>query len=114
MIKKITILLTCFSSISCFAISSCPPAASTASPGFCTSFAKSAICYCTLTGLPGGMCSNLGILYGRMIGMFGSLANACAHQHDTTQQNCIDSWNCYRYGGTNSQGQLCSSLGKAC
>jgi len=54
------------------------------------------------------------VVYDRMINMFGSLKRACEYQRDTSVQNCMDDWNCYRFGGVNSLGGLCSSTGKAC
>ena len=116
MIKNTIKLFVCLYSISLFsnALASCPIATPTHSLEFCNSFKIAAQCHCTSSGLPKGMCVNMHSLYDRMISMFGSLHKACEYQHDTTTQNCIDSWNCYRHGGTDSQQQLCSGSGNAC
>ncbi len=108
-------------SASCFAFApqfmACPQAVSTADPGFCASFKSVAQCQCVSRGLPAGMCQDMSQLYSRMVGMFGSVEKACEYQastsHDTTKQQCIDDWNCYRSGGSNASG-LCSSTGHAC
>jgi len=96
----------------------CPQAVPTTDGGFCPSFKSVAHCQCVSRGLPDGMCQDMNALYSRMISMFGTLAAACEYQektsHDTTKQQCIDDWNCYRSGGRNSQGGLCSASGKAC
>lgn len=115
MIKKIVALCICFFSVSTFsAISACPSAVPSSDPGFCSSFKVAAQCHCTSSGLPMGMCTNMKTLYTRMISMFGSVQKACEFQHDTATQNCVDDWNCYLNGGTNSQNELCSSTGSAC
>lgn len=95
-------------------LSSCPKAMDTNNPGFCASFKTAAICHCTSSGIPAGMCQDMKALYDRMIGLFGSMEKACRYQKDTTPQNCIDSWNCYRKGGKDSQGRACSSTGNPC
>lgn len=92
----------------------CPRALPTNSPGFCASFRTAAVCYCTSSGLPAGMCQNMKALYERMILVFGSLQRACEHQKYTTTQDCIDNWQCYKLGGSDSQGRLCSSTRNAC
>ena len=112
MIKKILILFVCLLSITSYA--SCPVATPTNSSEFCSSFKTAAQCHCTASGLPKGMCVNMRSLYDRMISMFGSLHKACEYQHNTTTQNCIDAWNCYRQGGSTSQQELCSGSGSAC
>lgn len=65
-------------------------------------------------GLPLEKCINVEKIYGRMLNIYTTLEKACKFQRDTSAQNCIDSWNCYRLGGVNSQGELCSSTGNAC
>ena len=95
-------------------ISRCPQALPDNHSGFCASFKSVAECHCTESGLPKGMCQNMNSLYDRMISMFGSLQKACAYQHDTTTQACIDDWNCYRIGNADSGGNLCSGTGHAC
>ncbi|RUR05419.1 hypothetical protein [Legionella sp. km772] len=94
--------------------STCPKALPTNNAGFCASFKVAAVCHCTTSGLPAGMCQDMNALYNRMIGLFGSVQKACQYQKDTTTQNCIDSWSCYRSGGKDSQGRLCSSTGNSC
>ena len=112
--RKIALLFACFFSTISFALpTSCPPATPTNSPTFCSSFQIAAECYCSQS-LPHGMCANMGTLYNRMISMFATLQRACEFQHNTSTQTCIDDWNCYRLGGKDSQGQLCSSTGNAC
>lgn len=57
---------------------------------------------------------NMKTIYDRMNSMFGSVRRACEYQHDTTVQNCIDAWTCYRTGGKTSQNELCNGTGNAC
>lgn len=116
MIKKIIASFVCIYVVTFFstAQAACAIAAPTSSPAFCDSFKAVAQCHCVSSGLPKGMCVNMHSLYDRMISMFGSLHKACEYQHDTSTQNCIDSWDCYRHGGTNSQQELCSGTGSAC
>lgn len=92
----------------------CPQALPIENPSFCTSFKTSASCHCVEMGMPSGMCQDMNLLYYQMIARFGSLEKACAFQHDTPQQTCIDDWNCYRHGGKDSQGNFCSSTGGSC
>lgn len=115
MIKKTILLYVGLFSLVSFSSSfaGCPLATPTNTSAFCSSFKTSAQCHCTASGLPKGMCTNMRSLHDRMISMFGSLRKACEYQHDTTTQNCIDSWNCYRQGGSSEQG-LCSGTGSAC
>lgn len=109
-------------SFSCFAImpatkmsfTDCPKGLPPADVNFCTSFKEVAICHCTAMGIPRFLCKNMNTLYNTMIMRYGSVENACASQRDTTQQICLDGWSCYRKGGRDSQGELCSSSGKAC
>lgn len=115
--KRTLILLACAFSMSSFAggaLLKCPQALPTDSPKFCPSFKSVAECHCVSAGLPKMMCQNVESIYTRMISMFGSLQKACEYQKDTTVQTCIDDWNCYRKGGKDSQGRLCSSTGKSC
>lgn len=104
------ILLFCVFSYS-FACSNALP---TNDANFCSSFKSVATCYCTSSGLPSGMCQDVSALYGRMVIVFGSLQKACEYQKHTNTQNCLDNWNCYMYGGSDSQGNLCSSSGSSC
>lgn len=111
MIKKFIIAcLYCFSAAS-FACSGALP---TDHAGFCASFKATASCYCTASGMPAGMCQDMNALYRRMTSVFGSLEGACRYQKNTTYQQCMDDWTCYRSGGTDSRGKLCSSTGLAC
>jgi hypothetical protein len=99
---------------SCVFALACPRAVPMDNPGFCPSFKSVAVCHCIAKGLPAGMCQDMNALYSRMIAMFGTLQKACEYQHDTSAQDCVDNWNCYRNGGVNSQGLLCSSTSQAC
>jgi hypothetical protein len=115
----LAICVTSLMSVSCFATTpsysgSCPPAASTNSPQFCSTFKTSAQCHCVDAGLPKALCQDMDTIYSRMISIFGSIQKACAYQTNTTPQICIDDWNCYRQGGKDSAGRLCSSTGKKC
>lgn len=116
--KRILILfassLLSFSVIAADLHLSCPQALPSDHPGFCSSFKSVAVCHCVESGFPEGKCQNMSTLYLLMIARFGSIQKACEYQHDTTTQICIDDWNCYRSGGRDSQGRLCSSTGNAC
>ena len=96
------------------AFSACPQATSASAPGFCSSFKLAAQCHCASAGLPKGMCLNMKSIYDRMISMFGSAQRACEYQRDTSVQNCMDAWACYRSGGKTSQNVMCSGTGSAC
>lgn len=113
MIKRVVTIFVSFFAASVFA-SSCPGAASTDAVNFCASFKTAATCYCTASGLPGSMCQDMNALYNRMIIIFGSLQKACEFQKHTTTQVCMDNWNCYRNGGTDSKGRACSSTRMPC
>lgn len=105
----------CWSACSVAAdFSNCPQALPTSDAGFCPSFKSVAECHCVESGLPKKMCQDVQVIYNRMIAMFGSVQKACEYQHDTSTQNCIDDWNCYRLGGKDSQGKLCGGTGNAC
>lgn len=108
----VTTFLVCFLGFSAFA--ECPKALPTNHVNFCASFKSVAICHCTSSGLPSGMCQDMNALYSRMLSVFGSLQRACAFQRSTTPQDCIDNWECYRHGGVDSQGRACSGTQKAC
>lgn len=121
MIKRIFISLICILCISVSAYSddlpgfaACANAVPTNDVNFCSSFKTVAICYCTASGLPSGMCQNMNSLYDRMMTVFGSLQKACEYQRYTTVQDCMDNWNCYRLGGIDSRGRSCNSTRKAC
>lgn len=113
MIKGFSVLCLFLFSTFLFA-GKCTNAAPTNTPAFCSTFKVAAACYCTSSGLPSGMCQDLEALYKRMLSVFGDLRTACQYQRNTSTQDCIDSWNCYRLGGVNSQNQLCSSTGAKC
>ena len=111
MIKGLVAFVICLMSFSSFA---CDHALPTDDVNFCSSFKSVAPCYCTSSGVPANMCQDMNVLYQRMISMFGSLQRACNFQRYTSPQDCIDNWNCYRMGGIDSRGRLCSSTQKAC
>lgn len=92
----------------------CQGALPTSDANFCATMKQSAQCHCVSTGLPQSVCQDIGQLYARLISVFGTLERVCAYQHETSKQECIDDWNCYRLGGVDSHGALCSSTGAAC
>lgn len=98
----------------CFASRVCPQADPVTSPNFCSSFKYAAKCHCVSSGLPDNMCDDMNEIYNRMMAIFGSVERACRYQQDTAPQICMDDWKCYRSGGTDSQGNLCSSTGNPC
>jgi hypothetical protein len=114
MIKLTVALVLSVFSTSIYAVTACPQAADTDNPGFCPSFQSVAQCHCAESGLPKSMCQDMNSIYKRMIVIFGSVQRACEYQKDTSTQNCIDDWSCYRTGGVNSRGALCSSTGRSC
>ena len=111
MIKKL-LATTLFLLNSCVFALACSKALPTDNLKFCASFKTVATCYCTSSGLPAGMCQDMNALYNRMIGVFGTLQKACQYQKYTSVQDCMDNWNCYRFGGKDSTGKLCSSTQK--
>lgn len=113
--KKKRLIFGVLSILSSWAFaSSCPPATSVTSPGFCNSFKTAAECHCISSGFPKGMCKNYRLLYKRMLDTFGSLQRACEFQHDTSVQECMDDWNCFLSGGVTSSSGSCSGNGQAC
>ena len=112
-----TIVVACLSLFSVSALA-CANALPTDNPYFCSSFKSTASCYCTSSGLPGGMCQDMKVLYSLMISRFNTIENACLYQqnqlHYTTVQDCLDNWNCYLKGGVDSRGRICNSTYKAC
>ena len=114
MIRKLFMVLMCCFTLSTWA--ACTPAAPTNTSNFCQSFKTVAPCYCAANGVPSIVCNNMSmeLLYKRMISYYGSLGQACHGQKNTTPQDCLNNWNCYRLGGKDSQGRLCSGTGKAC
>lgn len=115
MIKFVTLIFSLLISMSSYSMTlTCPQATPTNVSGFCQSFEQAAKCYCASTGLPKGMCNNMKDIYKRMISIYGSVKRACEFQKNTGTETCIDDWNCYRNGGKNADGQLCSSTGNVC
>ena len=111
--KKIFIsLFVFFFSSTLFA--ACPKASPTHSSKFCSTFNTAAKCHCTASGLPVSMCSNVRLLYQRLMVTFGTLEKTCEFQHDTSKEDCIDSWKCYLNGGKNAAGKLCNATGRSC
>jgi hypothetical protein len=94
--------------------SSCPQALAIDDPGFCQSFSQVAQCHCQSSGLPARMCSNVQLVYQRMISTFGSVERACKYQKDTSYDICMQDWQCYLNGGSRADGALCSQTGQAC
>lgn len=111
MIRKIIFVFICLFNYTVFA---CSNAAPTDDASFCTSFKAAATCYCISSGLPNGMCQDMNTLYNRMMVVFGSLQKACNYQHYTTQQDCVDNWKCFQFGGIDSRGRLCNATQQAC
>lgn len=110
MLKTLTAALLFIFSVSTFA---CINAQPTNDVNFCASFKVAATCYCSLSAPP-VMCQDMNAIYNRMISVFGSLQEACRFQRYTSMQDCIDNWNCYKLGGKDSRGRVCSSTGQAC
>jgi hypothetical protein len=67
------------------------------SPSFCDAFRTAAPCFCVAHGQSPNFCQNMQAVYNAMMAL-GGLSRACSLQHDTSQQDCIDSWNCYING----------------
>lgn len=95
-------------------LTACPEAKPISSSEFCHSFDVAAQCYCVNSGLTKKMCSSTDKVYKRMISVFGSVENACAYQHNTTYQKCIDNWHCYMQGGSTASNEWCSGTGASC
>ena len=92
----------------------CAPADSITSNTFCSSFKNATQCHCYNSGLRGSICTNMVQFYIRMINTLGTLQRVCSLQHYTSTKECIDDWNCYRYGGLTSDGQLCGGNAQPC
>lgn len=115
MMKGIFIFFVCAACSLQFAFaSSCPRALPTNDPMFCQSFVIAAQCRCLSAGYPNFICHDLRRIYKLMVFFYFSQKSACQHQQETSFRICMDDWNCYRYGGKDSRGQLCSKTGKAC
>ncbi|MDF1677094.1 MAG: hypothetical protein P1U32_00155 [Legionellaceae bacterium] len=112
--KRFLLFAIAFFFSSVLSAAACPTAAPTDSPKFCASFQTAARCHCTAGGLPTAMCSNVRLLYQRLLVTFGTLEKTCEFQHDTTKENCMDSWKCYLNGGKNTAGKLCNGTGRSC
>ena len=111
MLKKLISTMLILYSVT---IVACPTAEPTDSAAFCSSFRLAAVCYCTSSGLPAGVCQDVKSLYNRMLIIFGTLKRACEYQHYTETQDCIDNWKCYLEGGVDSRGRSCSSTQLPC
>jgi hypothetical protein len=126
--KKLFILALCTFSFSCFAaapidvqslihpaaLAECPKAQETNAPGFCPSFKSVAQCQCEHRSPQRSICTDMNKVYKAMIDFAGTVERACAFQKDTPTQTCLDDWACYRNGGKDSLGRLCSSTGSRC
>jgi hypothetical protein len=81
---------------------------------FCQSFETAARCACRSSGMPAPLCQNMKSLHHQMLMVFTTQRAACEFQRDTSSQDCLDSWKCYREGGHDSKGRLCQASGAAC
>lgn len=108
------VLAGCLLAFGSASFAACPSAAPITSAEFCQSFKAATECHCVFSGLRGGICTNMNQFYIKMINTLGTLPRVCSLQRYTATQECIDDWNCYRYGGLTSDGQLCSGTGHAC
>ncbi|MBP6919284.1 MAG: hypothetical protein KBB94_10265 [Legionellaceae bacterium] len=108
------VLACCLLAFGSASFAACPSAAPITSAQFCQSFKAATECHCVFSGLRGGICTNMNQFYIKMINTLGTLPRVCSLQRYTATQECIDDWNCYRYGGLTSDGQLCSGTGHAC
>lgn len=118
MIKKCFLFFVSFLSFSSFAATdvsaNCGQALATDNPNFCESFRTVAECHCLAKGYPRLVCHDMSKLYNLMLLVYWSQKSACEHQNETTVQTCMDDWDCYRVGGKDSQGKMCSMTGKSC
>lgn len=109
-------------SFSTFADSACGYAVSTNDPGFCTSFRTIAECNCRELSPVKKICSgsdSMQKIYDMMLATHSfSVQKACEYAHfrdpKVSVQECMDDWSCYRNGGKDSEGRLCSSTGNSC
>lgn len=111
MLKKIMVSLL---SLSASLSVACPASSPTSSPDFCASFRYAARCHCVALGVPARLCGDVNNIYRMMVARYHSVDRACASQHDTSMQSCMDDWGCFLAGGRNSQNELCSGTGAAC
>lgn len=97
---------------------SCGKAPPVNKSNFCAKFKEIAGCQCTNHLQPDSVCSDMKKIYSTMLKTYKTLSTAClyaASTQNTTQQECIDDWNCYWLGGTDSTGKLkCSGTGSKC
>lgn len=115
MLKKFAIVLFSLMCTASFAENlACPQAVPTNSPSFCASYKSVAYCNCLAHGMPSDKCADMNWIYTEMLVIYGTQDRACRAQKETTPQICNDDWNCYRLGGKDSQGRLCSSTGNHC
>lgn len=112
--KILSALALSFACTAAFAAGACPGAAATNDPSFCPTFETSARCHCVEHGLPSSACQDVHKVYTRMLALYQTVQRACASQHDTDLQTCIDDWTCYITGGVDSQGRSCSGTGNRC
>jgi hypothetical protein len=124
--KRILFLLACFFTVSCFSNTdshfgpkSCPQAPPVSEVNFCSQFKAIASCHCQADGgLPAGMCSDMNVIYDRMIATFKTQQSACEWQHKNSVpyraevSECMDDWDCYRTG--NYRLGKCSTLWNKC
>ncbi|OGV39845.1 MAG: hypothetical protein A3F46_07935 [Legionellales bacterium RIFCSPHIGHO2_12_FULL_42_9] len=110
MIRKLLVIAIAFFSVSSFA---CINALPTDDVNFCATFKTAAGCYCS-ESLPGCSRFSMDRIYSLLITRYRTLEAACNSQTNTDPQTCIDGWNCYRLGGIDSQGRVCSSTQLAC
>lgn len=97
-----------------YADGNCPLASAITSPEFCESFKAAGECNCINNGLPARRCKDMNFVYRLAVDTLGNLQRVCEYQHIISTTECIDGWNCYRYGGFTSDGQLCNGTGHAC
>ncbi len=94
----------------------CPKTKPMDSKKFCSSFEGVVKCVCLANIHSSFMCRSMSVIYMTILAKFGSIEKFCndKHQYRVPPQQCIDEWNCYRNGGKNSQGVLCSGTGNRC
>ncbi|OGT48456.1 MAG: hypothetical protein A3E82_03930 [Gammaproteobacteria bacterium RIFCSPHIGHO2_12_FULL_38_11] len=81
------------------------------SPTFCSDFKIAVTSCCPIKNLP------MQKIYHLMMVAYGDLQNACnknAAKYGGSIQSCVDQWNCYWNGGSDSQDRLCSTTGVKC
>ena len=115
-IKKYLVgcVMMMLSASSVYADGNCPLASSISSTQFCESFKAAGECNCINNGLPARRCKDMNFVYRLAVDTLGNLQRVCEYQHIISTTECIDGWNCYRYGGFTSDGQLCNGTGHAC